>query len=158
MHWHLGHASFGCLKNLFSSLYAKCDVSSFCYDVYELAKSHHASFLLILNKSPIPFMIIHFDVWGTSKVLTLGGSCWFVTFIEYYTWMAQLCLTKSKGDINLIFQNLKKNDWNLVQCKSSSSLQRQWWRILKFRLSRVSGSIKNHSSNHLFQYTPVKWG
>ena len=85
MHWHLGHASFGCLKKSFSSLFAKCDVSSFCYDVCELAKSHHASFLLILNKSPIPFMIIHFDVWGTSKVLTLGGSCWFVTFIEYYT-------------------------------------------------------------------------
>ncbi|XP_072062323.1 uncharacterized protein [Arachis hypogaea] len=35
---------------------------------------HRASFPLSLNKSLIPFMVIHSDVWGPSKVATLGGA------------------------------------------------------------------------------------
>ena len=62
--WHrrLGHAYFGYMKKLFPSLFANFDVSSFKFDVCELEKSHRASFPLTLHKSPIPFMIIHFDV------------------------------------------------------------------------------------------------
>lgn len=62
--WHrrLEHASFGYLKKLFPSIFAKFDVSSFRCDVCELAKSHRASFSLILNKSPVPFILIHSDV------------------------------------------------------------------------------------------------
>ena len=62
--WHqrLGHASFGYLKKLFPSLFAKSDISGFRCDICELAKSHRASFTLILNKSPFPFMVIHYDV------------------------------------------------------------------------------------------------
>ena len=57
-----GMLLFGYLKKLFPSLFAKVDVSSFHCDVCELAKSHRASFLEILNKFPIPFMIIHSNV------------------------------------------------------------------------------------------------
>ena len=69
--WHrrLGHASFGYMKKLFPSLFANFDVSNFKCDVCELAKSHRASFPLTLNKSRVPFMIIHFDVWGPSNLL-----------------------------------------------------------------------------------------
>ena len=59
--WHqrLGHASFGYLKKLFPTLFTNLDISTFkCY-VCELAKSHRASFPLILNRSPVPFMVIH---------------------------------------------------------------------------------------------------
>ena len=51
--WHrcLGHASFGYLKKLFPSLFTKSDISGFRCDICELAKSHRASFPLILNKS-----------------------------------------------------------------------------------------------------------
>ena len=57
--WHrcLGHASFGYLKKLFPSLFAKSDISGFRCDICELAKSHRVSFPLILNKSPFPFMV-----------------------------------------------------------------------------------------------------
>ena len=55
------HASFGYMNKLFPSLFANFDVSSFQCDVCELAKSHRASFPLTLNKSPVPFMIIHSD-------------------------------------------------------------------------------------------------
>ncbi|WKA12153.1 hypothetical protein VitviT2T_029569 [Vitis vinifera] len=62
--WHrrLGHASFGYLKKLFPSLFANSDISGFCCDVCELAKSHRALFLLNLNKSPFLFMVIYSDV------------------------------------------------------------------------------------------------
>ena len=62
--WHrrLGHASFGYLKKLFPSLFAKSDISGFRLDICELAKSHRVPFPLILNKSLFPFMVIHSDV------------------------------------------------------------------------------------------------
>ena len=62
------------MKKLFPSLFSNFDVSSFKCDVCELAKSHRASFPLTLNKSPVPFMIIHYNVLGPSKFATLDGS------------------------------------------------------------------------------------
>ncbi|KAK2993896.1 hypothetical protein RJ640_012770 [Escallonia rubra] len=108
--WHrrLGHASFGYLKKLFPSLFTKCDVSSFQCEVCELAKSHRVSFPLALNKSPDPFMIIHSDVWGPSKVNSLGGSRWFVTFIDDCTRMTWVQLMKSKSEVNVLFQQFCK--------------------------------------------------
>ena len=53
-------------------------------------------------------MIIHFDVWGPSKIPTLGGSWWFVTFIDDCTRMTWLCLMKSKFEVNLLFQKFFK--------------------------------------------------
>ena len=108
--WHrcLGHASFGYMEKLFSSLFANFDVSSFKCDVCEPAKSHRASFPLTLTKSPVPFMIIHSDVWGPSKFVTLDGSCWFVTFIDDCTRMTWVCLMKSKSEVNLLFQKFHK--------------------------------------------------
>ncbi|KAK2988761.1 hypothetical protein RJ640_025920 [Escallonia rubra] len=108
--WHrrLGHASFGYLKKLFPSLFTKCDVSSFQCEVCELAKSHRVSFPLALNKSPDPFMIIHSDVWGPSKVNSLGGSRWFVTFIDDCTGMTWVQLMKSKSEVNVLFQQFCK--------------------------------------------------
>ena len=41
-HRHLGHASFGYLKKLFPSLFARSDIFGFRYDICELAKNHCA--------------------------------------------------------------------------------------------------------------------
>lgn len=108
--WHrrLGHASFGYLKKLFPSLFTKLDISSFHCEVCELAKSHRASFPLSFNKSPVPFMIIHSDVWGPSKITTLGGSRWFVTFIDDCTRMTWVCLMKTKSEVTSLFQQFHK--------------------------------------------------
>lgn len=74
--WHhrLGHASFSYLQRLFPSLFVKHDISNFKCGVCEMPKSHRTSFSPSLNKSSIPFMIIHSDVWGPSKTATLGGA------------------------------------------------------------------------------------
>ena len=53
-------------------------------------------------------MVIHSDVWGPSKVPTLSGSHWFLTFIDDYTRMTRLCLMKTKHEVNSLFQNFHK--------------------------------------------------
>lgn len=108
--WHrrLGHASSGYLKKLFTSLFAELDVSCFLCEVCGMEKCHCASFPLILNPSPTTFMVIHCDVWGPSKVTTMGGSRSFVTFIDDCTQMTWVCLMKSKGEVNLLFQKFHK--------------------------------------------------
>ena len=58
------------------------DVCNFKYDVCELSKSHQTTFLLSLNKNQVPFMVVHSDIWGPSKVSTLERARWFVKFIN----------------------------------------------------------------------------
>ena len=91
-------------------MFAKCDIFGFRCDICELAKSHRASFPLILNKSLLPFMVIHSDVWvwGPYRVPTLSGSHWFVNFIDDCTKMTWLCLMKTKDEVNLLFQKFHK--------------------------------------------------
>ncbi|XP_058180009.1 uncharacterized protein LOC131298542 [Rhododendron vialii] len=103
--WHrrLGHVSFGYLKKLFLSLFSKVYISVFRCEVCELAKSHRMSFLVTLNKSFVPFMLIHSDVWGLSPVTTMNGSRWFIAFIDDCTRMTWVCLMKSKKEVNLLF-------------------------------------------------------
>jgi hypothetical protein len=96
------------LKKVISKLFEKYDTSSFKCDVCELAKSHCASFPLSLNRSSVPFMVIHSNVWGPSKVPTLSGSRWFVTFIDNCRRVTLVCLMKSKGDVNVLFQKFHK--------------------------------------------------
>ncbi|KAJ9542397.1 hypothetical protein OSB04_028903 [Centaurea solstitialis] len=71
-HRRFGHTSFGYLKRLFPTLFNKCDVSKFHCEVCERAKSHRASSPLTLSKNTLPFMTIHSDVWGSSKVPTIS--------------------------------------------------------------------------------------
>ena len=108
--WHrrLGHASFGYLKILFSMLFSQLSTSNFKCSICELAKSHRVSFPLSTNKSPVPFMLIHSDVWGPAKNLSLNGSCWFVSFIDDYTRMTWVCLMKSKNEFSSLFQKFHK--------------------------------------------------
>ncbi|XP_026450554.1 uncharacterized protein LOC113350634 [Papaver somniferum] len=77
-------------------------------DLCELAKSHRASIPLSFNKSPVPFMIIHSDVWGSSITTIMGGSRWFVTFIDDCTRMTWVCLMENKSTVTALFQQFHK--------------------------------------------------
>lgn len=103
-HRRLWHTSFGHLKKLFPDLFKNFDISTFRCEVCEFAKRHCASFPLTLNRSPLSFMIIHSNVWGTSKVATLSGYLWFVTFIGNCSRMTWLCLIKFKDEVKFLFQ------------------------------------------------------
>ncbi|KAM1062317.1 hypothetical protein ACFX2A_027225 [Malus domestica] len=53
-------------------------------------------------------MIVHSDVWGPSKVATLGGAHWFVTFIDDCTRVTWVILLKSKSEVSSAFQRFHK--------------------------------------------------
>jgi hypothetical protein len=107
--WHrrLGHASFGYLQKLFPQLFLQLTVYDFKYDICELAKSHRVSFPISMNKSLVPFMVIHSDVWGPANT-PLNGACWFVSFIDDHTRMTWICLMKSKSEVSSLFQQFHK--------------------------------------------------
>ena len=153
----MGHASFGYLKKLFPSLFTKCDVSSLHCDVCELEKSHCTSFPLSFNKSLLPFMVIHYDVWGPSKVPTLSGSHWFVTFIDDCTRMTWLCLMKTKDEVNLLFQNFHK----MIETQYSTNLWLPWSNNgLEYQSSNLQKYLEGHDI--IYQTTrfntPHKYG
>ncbi|PRQ35290.1 putative RNA-directed DNA polymerase [Rosa chinensis] len=87
--WHrrLGHLSFRYLKKLQPHLFSVVSDLDFRCDICELAKSHRISYSPSLNKSPVPFMKIHSDVWGPAKIPSLSGARYFVTFIDDCTRM-----------------------------------------------------------------------
>ncbi|XP_062028861.1 uncharacterized protein LOC133744845 [Rosa rugosa] len=77
-------------------------------DVCELAKSHRISYSPSLNKSPIPFMKIHSDVWGPAKIPSFSGARYYVTFIDDCTRMTWVSLLKNKSDVCYMFQDFHK--------------------------------------------------
>ena len=77
--WHhrLGHSSFNYMKCLFLALFSDLHDSDFIFDTCMLVKSHRVPFPISLNKSDIPFVLIHFDVWGPSPIITVSSiSCY----------------------------------------------------------------------------------
>ena len=87
MLWHLklGHPSFPYLKHLFSSLFKNVDCSLFQCESCYLSKA----IVLVILKKPYcaskPSHLIHGNAWGPSKVTTVSGKKWFVTFIDDHT-------------------------------------------------------------------------
>ena len=61
-----------------------------------------------MNKSTVPFAIIHSDVWGPAPISTPLGARWFVTFIDDYTRMTWISLLKNKGEVCATFQQFYK--------------------------------------------------
>ena len=55
----LGHPSFSYMKYLFPNLFSKLLDFGFKCDTCILAKSHRVSYSTSLNKSDIPFTLIH---------------------------------------------------------------------------------------------------
>jgi len=74
-------------------------------DVYTLVKSHRVQFPLSLNKSYVPFMLVHSDVWGLAKIPTMSGARWFVSFIDDHTRMTWVSLMKIKSEVTIMFKN-----------------------------------------------------
>ena len=73
-----------------------------------MAKSHCVPFPISMNKSPIPFMVIHSDVWGLTNTPSLSGTRWFVSYINDHTRMTRICLMKSKSEVSSLFQQFHK--------------------------------------------------
>ena len=108
--WHqrLGHPSFSLLSHLFPSLIRNKHIPDALCEACELSKHHRATFNLSMNKSTIPFQLVHIDVWGPSHISSLHGYKWFVTFIDDFSRTTWVYLMKEKSDVFSIFKNFHK--------------------------------------------------
>ncbi|KAI5322143.1 hypothetical protein L3X38_031215 [Prunus dulcis] len=98
--WHrrLGHPSFGYLRRLFPSLFHSYDESSFKCETFILAKSRRTVFPLSDSKAAKPFDLVHFDVWGSARLIS-NGFRWFVIFIDDCTRLTWVFFLKNKHNI-----------------------------------------------------------
>ena len=82
--WHrrLDHPSLGYLKHVFPNLFSYTSLLNFKCEACILAKSHRVTFPLSMNKSNVPFALIHSDVWGPSPKSSISGYQWFVIFVD----------------------------------------------------------------------------
>jgi len=92
------------MKHLFPQLFSTLRYSDFRCETCILAKSHRVPFPISLNKSDIPSILIHSDVWGPSPITTVSGIRWFVTFVDDCTRMTWLYLLKRKDEVFGVFQ------------------------------------------------------
>jgi len=67
---------------VYPNLFSQCSFEHLVCDACELAKHTRNTSVSHDNKSSVPFMTIHSDVWGPSSVVSLSGYRWFVTFID----------------------------------------------------------------------------
>ena len=119
MRWHcrLGHPNFKYLKLLFPSLFENKRMSDFHCEVCEFAKHHQVSYPLKDYTPTSPFTLMHSDVWGPSRIQTVSGARWFVTFIVDHTRMSWIYLLKKKADVALVFEVFKNMIENQFQQK-----------------------------------------
>ena len=107
-HFRLGHPNFHYLKYLIPSLFKNKDQSLFQCEICELSKNHCASFPLQPYKPIKQFSIIHNDVWGPSRVNTIIGKRWFVTFIDDHTRICWVHMLKEKSEVKQDFKDFHK--------------------------------------------------
>lgn len=74
------------------------------YNIFELAKSYHVSYLLSLNKGSESFTVIHSDVWGPVKIPFISKARYFVAFIDEGTRMTWVSWLHKKTDVYITFQ------------------------------------------------------
>ena len=74
MQWHqrLGHPSLSVIRKIIPSMSKQCSNASIFCEACEFGK-HTNTFLAFNKRSHNPFMIVHLDDWGSSKVRTLAG-------------------------------------------------------------------------------------
>jgi transposase InsO family protein len=119
MLWHkrLGHPSFPYLKYLFPKFAKEINSSQFHCEACHLAKDHRVSFTSKVYSASQPFYLIHSDVWGPSKIKTMSGKKWFVTFIDDHTRVCWVYLLEKKSEVEQRFKDFVQMIENQFQTK-----------------------------------------
>ena len=106
MFWYLrlGHYSFPYLKYLFPTLFKDLDFSSF-YCESCLFKIYRITYLPKPYIHSKPFYLIHNDVWGLSRVITISKIKWFVIFIDDHTRLCSVYLVSEKSEVGKNFKD-----------------------------------------------------
>ena len=93
-HYRLGHPNFMYLEKLFPSLFINKNSKSFGCEICQFSKHTRSSYASISYKPSRPFVMIHSDVWGPSRVKNITGTRWFVSFVDDHTRLTWLFLMK----------------------------------------------------------------
>jgi len=103
LHNRLGHPSVLKLQKMvpgFSKL------SSLNCESCQLGKHSRSSFpKRVNNRATSPFELVHSDVWGPSRVSSVLGFRYFVTFIDDYSRCTWLFLMKNRSELFSIFES-----------------------------------------------------
>ena len=138
--WHrrMGHPSFGVMKKSMSSLFFGIKESSLHCETCVFAKSHKSSYSPSFSSSSAPFELIHSDVWGPSKNLTLTGMKYFVLFIDDFTRLTWVVLLKKRDIVFSAFTAFH------------SLIRTQYDACVKIFRSDNGGEFVNHSFRDYF--------
>ena len=109
--WHsrLGHASSSQVQQLISTgLLGSVSKDNFDCTSCQLGKQPVLSFNNSESISNSIFELIHSDIWGPSFVASIGGSRYFVIFIDDYSCYSWIFPMKSHSQILPIYSNFAK--------------------------------------------------
>ena len=99
----MGHPSLNKLKKMVPNL---SHLQSFQCESCQLGKHARSSFQNKKNnQSKYPFEIVHSDIWGPSRVPSVLGFRYCITFIDDFSRCTWLYLMKDRSELFDIFQN-----------------------------------------------------
>jgi hypothetical protein len=104
---------------MFPLLFLHDNVSKFQCETCELSKHHRVSFSHSINKSDALFVLVQTDVWGPSRVVSLSGYRWSVSFIDDFSRTTWVYLLKDKSDVFSVFQMFYK----MVQTQFNATIK-----------------------------------
>ncbi|KAL3511541.1 hypothetical protein ACH5RR_024258 [Cinchona calisaya] len=120
--WHsrLGHVSIGRLKTLVSqgSLGFVKNEHFECVSC-QLAKHHTLPFNKSDSVATAPFDLVHSDIWGPSPTPTIGGSKYFVIFVNDYSQYTWIYFMNYKSDLSKIYRDFA----TMIQTQLSSIIK-----------------------------------
>ena len=108
--WHarLGHPNYRTVTSLSRLGYISCSNkwvnidSEICFGC-KLGKSHRLPFSLNDGRCAMPFDCLHYDLWGSSPVLSFTGYRYYAVFIDDYTRFSWIFLLKQKYDFFFLY-------------------------------------------------------
>ncbi|MCO5600009.1 hypothetical protein L7F22_054117 [Adiantum nelumboides] len=113
--WHkrIGHANVQRLKTMQSQelvtgllVFKVVDMQKVC-EACQFGKQAKASFLHDKHVNKNVLELVHSDVWGPAKTVSMGGCGFYVTFIDDHTRKVWVYFMKEKSEVFTHFQNFK---------------------------------------------------
>jgi transposase InsO family protein len=120
--WHsrLGHASSSRVQQLVSrGLLGPVSKDNFDCVSCQLGKQPALPFQNSESMSTEIFDLIHSDVWGPSPINSLGGSRYFVVFVDDYSRYSWVFLMRSRDELLNIYRNFA----NMVKTQFSKTIK-----------------------------------
>ena len=108
-HAGLGHASFSQVQQLVSrGLLGSVSTENFDCVSCQLGKQSALPFNTSESISIDIFDLIHSDVWGPSSVSSIGGSRYFVVFVDDYSRYSWIFNIKHRSELLQVYSNFAK--------------------------------------------------